>query len=85
MLDTLIKLIYYQSLINQVVAYLPNIVSAVVSLIIFWIVNRAIQKALSASLRRMKVARQLQGLILRAARLVLYIFAILTVADQLFL
>ena len=83
MLDTLIKLIDYQSLMNQVVAYLPNIVSAVVSLIIFWIVNRAIQKALSASLRRMKVARQLQGLILRAARLVLYIFALLTVADQL--
>ena len=83
MLDTLIKLIDYQSLMNQVVAYLPNAVSAVVSLIIFWIVNRAIQKALSASLRRMKVARQLQGLILRAARLVLYIFALLTVADQL--
>ena len=83
MLDTLIKLIDYQSLMNQVVAYLPNIVSAVVSLIIFWIVNRAIQKALSATLTRMKVARQLQGLILRAARLVLYIFALLTVADQL--
>jgi len=83
MLDTLIKLIDYQSLMNQVVAYLPNIFSAVVSLIIFWIVNRAIQKALSATLTRMKVVRQLQGLILRAARLVVYIFAILTVADQL--
>lgn len=83
MLDALIKLIDYQSLMNQVVAYLPNIFSAAVSLIIFWIVNRAIQKTLSATLTRMKVARQLQGLILRAARLVLYIFAILTVADQL--
>lgn len=83
MLDTLIKLIDYQSLMNQVVAYLPNIFSAVVSLFIFWIVNRAIQKMLSATLTRMKVVRQLQGLILRAARLVVYIFAILTVADQL--
>jgi small conductance mechanosensitive channel len=83
MLDTLIKLIDYQSLMNQVVAYLPNIFSAVVSLFIFWIANRAIQKALSATLTRMKVVRQLQGLILRAARLVVYIFAILTVADQL--
>jgi len=83
MLNTLIKLIDGQSLINQVVAYLPNIFSAIVSLIILWIVNRAIQKTLSATLTRMKVARQLQGLILRAARLVLVIFAILTVADQL--
>ena len=38
---------------------------------------------LSAALVRMNIVRQAQGLILRAARVALYIFAVLTVADQL--
>ena len=38
---------------------------------------------LSAALIRMNIVRQAQGLILRAARVALYIFAVLTVADQL--
>ena len=83
MLDTLIKLIDIRSLVTRIVAYLPNLFSAFVLLIIFWLANKAIQKALSTSLNRMKVARQSQGLILRAARVMVYIFALLTVADQL--
>ena len=83
MLDTLIKLVDVESLITRIVAYLPNIFSAFVLLIIFWIANKSIQKALSATLTRMKVSRQSQGLILRAARVILFIFAVLTVAGQL--
>lgn len=83
MFDTLIKLVDVESLITRIVAYLPNIFSAFVLLIIFWIANKSIQKALSATLTRMKVSRQSQGLILRAARVILFIFAVLTVAGQL--
>jgi small conductance mechanosensitive channel len=83
MLDTLIKLIDIRSLVTHIVAYLPNLFSAFVLLIIFWLANKAFQKALSTTLNRMKVARQSQGLILRAARVMVYIFALLTVADQL--
>ena len=83
MFDALIKLIDVQALVTRFVAYLPNIVSALILLSIFWVANKAIQKMLSAALIRMKIARQAQGLILRAARVALYIFAVLTVADQL--
>lgn len=83
MMDSLIKLIDVRLLMTRVVAYLPNIVSALVLLIIFWIADKAIRKTLSATLTRMKVARQSQGLILRTVRVVLYVFALLTVADQL--
>jgi len=83
MFDALIKLIDVQALITRLIAYLPNIFSALVLLFIFWAANKAIQKMLSAALLRMKIGRQAQGLILRAARVALYIFAVLTVADQL--
>lgn len=83
MLDTLINLVDVQTLMTRIVAYLPNLFSAFVLLIIFWVANKSIQKALSATLTRMKVSRQSQGLILRAARVMVFIFALLTVAGQL--
>lgn len=83
MFDTLIKLVDVQSLMTRIVAFLPNLFSAFVLLFIFWIANKSIQKALSATLTRMTVSRQSQGLILRAARVIVFIFALLTVAGQL--
>lgn len=83
MFETLINLIDIQSLVTRFVSYLPNIFSAILLFVIFWIANKAIQKMLSATLIRIKIARQAQGLILRTARIALYIFAFLTVADQL--
>ena len=83
MFDSLFKLIDVQTLITRFTAYLPNIFSALVLIVIFWTANKVVQKMLSATLIRMKIVRQAQGLILRAARFVFYIFAALTVADQL--
>lgn len=83
MFDPIIQLIDFQSLTTRFVAYLPNLFSAVVLVLIFWTANKAVQKMLSTALDRMKIARQARGLILRVARVSLYIFALLTVADQL--
>jgi len=47
------------------------------------VANKAVQKMLYAALIQMKIGRQAQGPVLRAARVALYIFAVLTVADQL--
>ena len=75
MFDSLFKLIDVQTLITRFTAYLPNIFSALVLIVIFWTANKVVQKMLSATLIRMKIVRQAQGLILRAARFVFYIFA----------
>lgn len=83
MLEKLMKLIDFQALFTQFVAYLPNILSALILLVVFWAANKAIQKMLTAAMARMDVVRQGQGLILRTARVIVYIFALLTVADQL--
>lgn len=83
MFDALIKLIDAQALTTRFLAYLPNIFIALVLLFIFWAANKAVQRIFSAALTRMKIVRQAQMLILRATRVVIYIFAVLTVADQL--
>lgn len=83
MIEKIIKLIDFQVLMTRIVGYLPNILSALILVFIFWIANKSIQKILYVTLNKMNIIKQAQGLILRAARVVLYIFAILTVADQL--
>ncbi|MFH2059422.1 MAG: mechanosensitive ion channel [Pseudomonadota bacterium] len=72
-----------QALINQVVAYIPNLLSAGILLFLFWSANKIIQKMFDSTLTRMKVETQSINLLLRAARFGVYIFAILTIADQL--
>ena len=77
------KLIDTQAVTTFIIAYFPNLVSAAVLVVVFWIANKIIQKLLAASLTKMKVERQAANLLLRAARVGIYIFGVLTVADQL--
>ena len=57
--------------------------SAGILLVLFWLGNKLIQKTLDATLTRMKIERQAINLLLSGARVGFYIFAILTIADQL--
>lgn len=83
MFDELIKLADVEALTTRFLAYLPNVFIALVLLFIFWVANKVVQRILSIALTRMKIVRQAQMLILRATRVAIYIFAVLTVADQL--
>ena len=83
MFDELIKLADVEALTTRFLAYLPNVFIALVLLFIFWVANKAVQRLLSVALTRMKIVRQAQMLILRATSVAIYIFAVLTAADQL--
>ena len=83
MFEELIKLADVEALTTRFLAYLPNVFIALVLLFIFWVASKVVQKILSVALTRMNIVRQAQMLILRATRVAIYIFAILTVADQL--
>ena len=83
MFDELIKLADVEALTTRFLAYLPNVFIALVLLFIFWVANKVVQRILSVALTRMNIVRQAQMLILRATRVAIYIFAVLTVADQL--
>ena len=83
MFDELIKLADVEALTTRFLAYLPNVFIALVLLFIFWVASKVVQRILSVALTRMKIVRQAQMLILRATNVAIYIFAVLTVADQL--
>jgi small conductance mechanosensitive channel len=76
-------IIDFQRLTTIVIGYIPSLISASVLLVLFWMGNKLIQKTLDATLTRMKIERQAINLLLNGARVGLYIFAILTIADQL--
>lgn len=83
MFEELIKLADVEALTTRFLAYLPNVFIALVLLFIFWVASKVVQKILSVALTRMKIVREAQMLILRTTRIAIYIFAVLTVADQL--
>jgi small-conductance mechanosensitive channel len=83
MLDNFSELIDIQTLITRFVAYLPNLLSAIILIFVFVVVNKVIQRMLGATFKRMQMAKQVRGLLLKAVKVAVYIFAILTIADQL--
>ena len=83
MFEELIKLADVEALTTRFLAYLPNVFIALVLLFIFWVASKVVQKILSVALTRMNIVREAQMLILRTTRVAIYIFAVLTVADQL--
>jgi small conductance mechanosensitive channel len=83
MLSNFRELIDVQTLVTLVIAYLPNLLSAGILCVLFWLANKFIQKMLGATLTRMAIEKEAISLLLRGARVGLYIFAFLTIADQL--
>ena len=72
-----------KTLSNLVILYLPNILMAMILFSLFWFANKLIQQVLGSFLKKMKVEKEAANLLLRGARVGLYIFAFLTIADQL--
>lgn len=68
---------------NIIILYLPNILMAMILFFLFWFANKLIQQVFGSFLKKMKVQKEPANLLLRGARVGLYIFAFLTIADQL--
>lgn len=82
-METINQIVDIQKIVTSIIGYIPNLISAIVLLILFWIANKIIQRALDAALSRIKVERQAIDLLMSGARYGLYAFAFLTAADQL--
>jgi small conductance mechanosensitive channel len=72
-----------KTLSNLVILYLPNILMAMILFSLFWFANKLIRRVLKTFLKKMKVEKEPTNLLLRGASIGLYIFAFLTIADQL--
>jgi len=68
---------------NIIIGYIPNLLMATILFFLFWFANKIIQRVLASFLKKMKVEKEPANLLLRGARVGLYIFAFLTIADQL--
>jgi len=68
---------------NIVIGYIPNLLMAAILFFLFWFANKVIQQVFASFLKRMKVDKEPANLLLKGARVGLYIFAFLTIADQL--
>jgi len=83
MLSNFLNIIDVQKITTLVISYIPNLFSALVLCFLFWLANKIIQKTLDTALTRMKIDNQAINLLLKGAKAGLYIFATLTIADQL--
>ena len=72
-----------KTLPNIVISYLPNILMAMILFFLFWFANKLSQQVLNSFLKKMRVEKEAGKLLLKGARVGLYIFAFLTIADQL--
>lgn len=71
------------TLSNIVIGYVPNLFMAAILFFLFWFANKLAQQMLSSFLKKMKVEKAAANLLLRGAKVGLYLFASLTIADQL--
>ena len=83
MLSKLLDSFDSKALSNIIIGYIPNLLMALILFFLFWFANKMIQQVFASFLKRMKVEKEPANLLLRGARVCLYIFAFLTIADQL--
>ncbi len=77
------QIVEIEKITTLLIGYIPNMIGALIMLVLFWIANKVIQRTLDLTLSRIKIERQAIDLLLSGARYGLYVFAFLTVADQL--
>lgn len=83
MIESLNQIVDIQALTTRLVAYVPNLLSALILVLAFWIVHKIAQRMMNAALKKVDIATQASNLLLRAVKYAIVIFACLTIANQL--
>ncbi|MGD2270244.1 MAG: mechanosensitive ion channel family protein [Desulfobacterales bacterium] len=83
MIDQFFQSVNFESLSTHIVAYLPNILSSGLLILLFWAINKISRRMVSTALLKTKISTEAQNLILRFVRYAVLVIAFVTVADQL--
>lgn len=83
MLDKLLQILDTKAVSTKVAAYLPDVLAALVLLVVFWVVAAVVRRAMLAGLRHSGVSEGPAGMLVKVARLVVLAIGSLTIADQL--
>lgn len=82
-MNRLLELADLEALSTKLVGYLPNVVGAILIILLFWLISLGVRKALLGGLKRSQVAPDAQKLLTRFVKYLIIVIAALTVADQL--
>ncbi len=83
MIQKLIKNLDIKSISTNLASYLPNIIGAVILVVVFWIITSIVKKVLFSVLQKSKVPKEVQNLLVRVVHYAIVVIAALTIADQL--
>lgn len=82
MLQKLFDNLDIKALNTKLAAFFPNLLGALILIIVFWMITAIVRRVLSSFLQRSKVPKEVQGLLLRFTHYAIVTVAVLTIADQ---
>ncbi len=83
MLTKLMQHVNLETISTKIIDFLPNLVGAIVLLVVFWVVTKLVSKLVGAALQRARVPDDAGNLLVKFIRYGIAIIALLTIADQL--
>lgn len=83
MLNELMDHVNLETISTKIIDFLPNLISAIVLLVVFWIVAKLVSKLVHAALQKARVPDDAGNLLVKFIRYGIAIVALLTIADQL--
>jgi small conductance mechanosensitive channel len=83
MIGRFMQFIDFKTLATRIVAYLPNILGAVLLALLFWALSKVVKRMATTALAKTRISVEARDLLVRFARYTVAVIAVLTVADQL--
>ena len=83
MFDQLVQKFDVSAMLTKLVAYVPNLIAAVILACIFWVILKLTKRILSTAMRTTKVPEEASDIVVRFSGYVVIITAMLTIASQL--
>jgi len=83
MFDQLVQKLDVNAMLTKLVAYVPNLIAAVIMACIFWVILKLTKRVLSTAMRTAKVPEEASDIVVRFSGYVVIITAMLTIASQL--
>ena len=83
MLNQLLQKLDVGAVAAKIIAYLPNLIAAIILVCVFWALMKIIKRVLSTAMNKAKVPEEAQDIVLRFAGYTVIIIALMTILGQL--
>ena len=83
MFDQLVQKLDVSEMLTKLIAYVPNLIAAVILACIFWVILKLVKRIGSTSMRKAKVPEEARDIVVRFSGYFVIIIAMLTIASQL--